>query len=338
MAHTHLSLTTRLAWVEQLSEGACTLSTLRTALPELDGATWSDLLEERHASALCPYPPCANEAGRPYVAAGGAASGSRVKLRGGSLVQGKMGKAGAGAFCSVACQDRAEWARGMVGTERTELLEDVERRRAELAKATREMARAAGGGGDQPNATTTTGASARQLPLPPLPTTSAGATADLLETLTIVEKPTPESAPSAPSPGQTHADFERPLAATPLNSAPRRAPRPSRPSAGAAEGLLGLDTSAISRTVLRASDEYSALPGAGVRTRQPEGLNGLPPPRWTSDPVMLDQKGREVDWVFVDEDGETDEVRDLMELALSARRAALEEEALERGIVRSQRE
>lgn len=74
-----------------------------------------------------------------------------------------------------------------------------------------------------------------------------------------------------------------------------------------------------------------------MRTPQPtKGLGGMAPPKWTSDPAMVDRAGRQVEWASVDEDGETDEVREMMELALASRQEALREmemvQSLERRI------
>lgn len=308
--------------MEQLSDGPTPLQTLRDALPQLDTPTWADLLEERHAGELCPYPPCGNKPGKPYQAAGEVEV--KVKLRGGGLVQ-KTAKTSA--FCSSRCEERCEWAGGMIGTQRMELLEDIEQRRAKLARATRELAAASG----RTQSQATAEATPRALPLPPLPTTDPGATADLLVGLTIVEKEAPVAPPVAPSLTSAQEDFERPLASASRTADPSR-PRPGRPAASTpAASLLPFDTSNLTRTLLDATDKLAAAPGAMVRTAQPtQGFNGLPPPRWTSDPAMVDKAGRKVEWAAVDEDGESADVQDIMALALESRRVALEELEQER--------
>ena len=333
VSHTALALTTRLAWVEQLSAGPASLHTLREALPELDAGTWADLLEERHAAGLCPYPACARAAGRGYVP-GAAEAEVKVKLRGGGLVQ-QTKKASA--YCSGRCEERSEWAGGMVGTERRELMEDIEDRRKQLADQTRQLA-AKTPPQLQLNPPHSASDARPALPLPPLPTSDPSATADLLTALQVTERPTPPTAPSAPS--LTATDFES--SATPTSaSSPASLSTRSRPNRPAgltpASSLLPFDPTNLTKTLLDANKALSSAPGANVRTPQPtKGLGGMAPPKWTSDPAMVDRAGRQVEWASVDEDGETDEVREMMELALASRQEALREmemvESLERRI------
>lgn len=270
----------RLALIESLLEPSSPLALVRSGLTMLDGTSWSDLLEERHHLSLCPYPTCARPSSTPY------APDEQPKLRlrlaqNGLVAGGARGKHGA--FCSARCRARAEWYREMLGTERTEMLEDVEERRRAVEVGTREIVERASAGAS---------ASTRDA-VDALPT---GA-------LTITERPTPATLPTAPSP-TSKIDFERPTTASDTPLSLSRPPRPTRLAPSSASALMPFDTAHLANTVLR-STSARVTP---TRPQPTEGINGLPPPQWRSGPVMLDSAGRQVEWAPEEEGTEEEQM------------------------------
>ncbi|BGP16093.1 hypothetical protein JCM10213_007528 [Rhodosporidiobolus nylandii] len=326
------SLAQKLAWVEKLSAGATPLETVREAAGQLDQATYEDLLEERWMEGLCPYPACGEAASLPYRCAEERAADAgrlRVKMRANGLFDASSAQGGREdkeAYCSIRCRRRSEWLRGVVGREGTvELLEDVEGRREAVARSTRELL------AEQSSAPTPTppaAPSADSPSAPPPPDDAKEAFASsLLSTLSIHEKPT-TSTPIAPTPGSAAHDFERrapaPAAANPSSASSSRFPSAPAPRAGSsaalpspASALLPFSTHGLTRTILRSTSSLPPPPPSRQPTR---GLNGLPPIRFLSEPRMLDERGREVEWVGVDEEGETEEVRRLVEEGLRVKR------------------
>ncbi|KAL8278943.1 hypothetical protein RQP46_008612 [Phenoliferia psychrophenolica] len=288
-------LNSRLELVELLSEPASPLATLRSGLAILDATTWDDLMEERHATNLCPYPTCARRPGTPYAPDDSQAKLSVRMVSNGLFAGGKSkGASPHGAFCSAKCRARSDWFRTMLGTERLEMLEDVEERRREVSKGTegileRTEAKASEGTAAAAARTTSVASEATRDAVDRLPTGQ----------LSIVERPTPSTTPSAPNPS-TRIDFERPASASaaPLSLTRTRTPRSALSSSSA---LLPFDTTILAKTVLRSTTSARPPP---TRAQPTTGLNGLPPPRWRSDPVMLDSEGREVEWAGDREDTE----------------------------------
>ncbi|KAM0748326.1 hypothetical protein T439DRAFT_328305 [Meredithblackwellia eburnea MCA 4105] len=309
-------LQSRLAVIEELSEPNSPLSKLREALSVLDPTSFDDLCEERVSEGWCPYPTCGKKARIKYVPKGEEASQLRIKLKSNGLFEADPGELGA--YCSARCKGRSAWYRSMLGTERVEMLEDVEDRRRQVSKGTEEMLRE--------NEEEATRSKATQSVPSTETTSSSKSTATAVETslsnLKIVENTTPSEAPSAPKPG-SHQDFERP-GAVPLKSvrkATGRQPRPPPPVGSSAAALLPFDASNLGKTILRSS----ARPAPSTRAplRQGEGLPGLPPPVWKSGPVMIDEQGREVEWDESDEE-ETDEMREMFEMGLDLRKQMAE--------------
>ncbi|GAA5897003.1 hypothetical protein JCM8208_006139 [Rhodotorula glutinis] len=335
------STLSQLDLIEHLSSGATPLDLLRRSATQLDPSSYADLLAERHAAGLCPYAACGNAASEPYEDGAGRGGAARVRLRGGSLVRrgGAGDEADRGAYCSRRCRARSEHLASEVarrrpgaldtvpgsaaaGMSEVELLEDVERRREDVRRSTAALlqgARAA----DVDLATPIPTPAAARAPLnvvPALPpsmavaadgearaagaaavSTPSGRADALLSTLTIHERPIPTLAPAAPSLAHPTPDFESPLALV----QPRTVP---------------LATS-LSR------------PPAVPPVLPPQGLGGLPAPRFVSAPVMLDARsGAALEWAGVGTDGMdegmTDEERGWMYDALRVR-----DDARERGEV-----
>ncbi|GAA5978758.1 hypothetical protein JCM11641_006168 [Rhodosporidiobolus odoratus] len=295
---------------------------MKEATKILDGPAYDDLLVERHMEGLCPYAVCGNAAATPYRSEEEqAADAKRVKVR--MMANGLFeapGGQGKSAYCSVRCKARSEWYRGILGRDgEGEMLEDVEERRKDVARSTREILEEAA---KEQEAGVVKSASESTAEATPPPSSKAASFAnDLLSSLSIREKPTSAVPPSAPTLDSAKYDFERPSAASassatrfPSSPAPRAGSSISLPSSGAA--LLPFNTASLTRTVLRATSSQP-LPPSRQLTR---GVNGLPPIRFASNPRMLDRQGREVEWVGVDEEGETDKVREMMEEALMIKR------------------
>ncbi|GAA6027237.1 hypothetical protein JCM8097_002512 [Rhodosporidiobolus ruineniae] len=343
------SLAVKLSWVERLSAPGNSLELMKQAQRVLDPPTYADLLEERHMESLCPYPACANPAATPYRSEEERAADSRrfkVRMMGNGLFEApsRGGAEDKGAYCSLRCKARSEWYRAILGRDgEGDLLEEVEERRKDVARSTRELLEeqeAAAQARKEEKAQDTpagggTAASSSSFSSSPAGKSAAFAN-DLLSSLTIHEKATSSAAPSAPTPESARQDFERPAPPPPASSsssaagpesssvtgarfpftpAPRAGSSSSPPSAGSA--LLPFNTASLTRTVLRATSSQPLPPPP----RQPSqrGPNGLPSIQFLSGPRMMNERGQEIEWVGVDEEGESDEVRGMMEEALRIR-------------------
>ncbi|GAA5828030.1 hypothetical protein JCM3770_002111 [Rhodotorula araucariae] len=328
------ALAQQLDLIEALSAGSVPLPQLRTAAARLDPASYIDLVAERHAAGLCPYPACGEPAGEPYAPVdgdgGGNATGRRVRMRGGGLVARADGGSSAGAYCSRRCRARSEWLADALARRHAlrpteggggggggsgdaiELLEDVEGRRADVARSTAALLAAA-----QP-----------PLPLPTAQERTAPADSkaafkeSLLASLSIHERPSPMSVPAPPSPSAPPTDFERLPSAAPLRAA---APRHTSVLAGGGGGgaaLVPFSAARLGRTVL------SSLPPPPPPAPRapPRGAGGLPPPRIVTGPRMVDERtGAPVEWAAVAagadgfDEGMNDEERAWMDEALRLR-------------------
>lgn len=228
-------LTLRLEWVERLCEPGAPLQDLKEAAEILDPRSHMELIEERHSLELCPYPPCKRKAGAPYAPE--EEQSFKVSLRSNGLYA-AGGKKGSAAFCSKLCEARSEWFNGMLGTSRTELLEDVEARRRAVSSSI----------------PSSTAPPPSPLPIPPLPASPLNT--ELISSLSIHERPTPSSVPAPPTPSFS---FERPLT-TPSASHSLSRARPARSplSSSSASALLPFDGAGIGKTVLQASRTLGA--------------------------------------------------------------------------------
>ncbi|GAA5907629.1 Rtr1/RPAP2 family protein phosphatase [Sporobolomyces salmoneus] len=314
------SLKIKLEWIEKLSVPGVPLSTLKASLDHLDSTSWQDLIAERHMEGLCPYPTCSKKASTPYGVDEGeeGAVERKFKLHGGALydagprtVKGKD----KGPYCSVQCRARSEWVKGVLGKEgRRDLLEEVEKRREKVKETTEELVREQekeqGKQGEKETFKN-----------------------DLLSSLTIHEKPTTTSStnpPVAPSLDQASIDFERPNSdPAPRSSSSRFPLDPSSSSSSFAlsntsSALLPFTTTSLGRTILSSSRRPpTSLPVPA--SRQPRaGINGLPPVKFLSEPRMIDEKGREIEWADTENDGlegeEAELRRGMLDEALEVRR------------------
>ncbi|GAA6021441.1 hypothetical protein JCM10207_004735 [Rhodosporidiobolus poonsookiae] len=317
------ALALKLDWVEKLSEPNTPLAILKQAAKHLDPPTYDDLLVERHMEGLCPYAACGNDASTPYRSEEERAAESRrlkVRVHANGLFDASAGSKAdhKGAYCSTRCKARSEWYRAILGRDgEGEMLEDVEERRMMVAASTQELLRQAA----QEKVEAEQEARAAEAEAAASDPKTAAFASDLLSTLLIREKPTPSAPPAAPSLDSAKHDFERPAAPS-VASSSSRFPSTPAPRAGSstlsnpASALLPFTTASLTRTVLRSTSAIPVPP-----SRQPtRGANGLPPIRFLSEPRMLDEQGREVEWVGVDEEGESDEVRAMMEEGLRVKR------------------
>ncbi|GAA5851293.1 hypothetical protein JCM8547_004197 [Rhodosporidiobolus lusitaniae] len=333
------SLAQKLFWVEALTAPSTPLSTLKEAARYLDKPSYDDLLEERHMEGLCPYAACGEAAATPYKSEEEREEEKgrfRVKMRANGLFDASVegeGREEKGAYCSMRCKRRSEWYRGLLGRDGAgEMLEDVEERREKVRRTTEEVllekatGREAFTSFSPPLEAAPTAAASSSFSAKPPPPSSAAFASDLLSTLSIHEKPTPSTLPSAPTPESAAHDFERPAPSTsstfssssrfPSSAAPRPGASSATPPPSPGSALLPFSTASLTRTLLRSTSSQPAPP-----SRQPSrGLNGLPPIRFLTEPRMLDERGREVEWVGVDEEGETEEVKRWMEEALEVKR------------------
>ncbi|GAA6015086.1 hypothetical protein JCM11491_001655 [Sporobolomyces phaffii] len=318
------SLKVKLEWIETLSAPGVPLATLKESLDFLDATSWDDLVVERHLEGLCPYPTCSKSASTPYVEREEDEVERKFKLHGGALYDaGPRSAAGRdrGPYCSVKCRARSDWVKAVLGKEgRRELLEDVEERRQRVKQSTEELVR------ERDNVTVPESIQGVA------PSDKDAFKTDLLSSLTIREKETTSSSPVAPSLQSASIDFERPIQSSdthPKNSRFPLDPNSSSSSkikslSNTSSALLPFTTTSLGRTILassRRSTPGNPLPVPAAR--QPRvGINGLPPVRFLSEPRMIDEKGREIEWADDDElDGEEAElVRGLMDEALEVRR------------------
>jgi len=316
------SLKIKLEWIERLSDPEVSVSTLKESLDFLDSTSWDDLVVERHMEGLCPYPTCGKKASTQYgIEEGEEGVERKFKLHGGALYDAGPNRSGAGKdkgpYCSVKCRTRSEWVKGVLGKEgRRELLEDVEKRREKVKQTTEEIVREQEQGKIDTKSTSQNEKETFKT--------------DLLSSLTIHEKPPSANPPLAPSLQQASIDFERPNSDSPVTSSrfpidlSKSSSPPSKPLSNASSALLPFTTTSLGRTILSSSrrSNPSSLPVPA--SRQPRnGINGLPPIKFLSEPRMIDEKGREIEWAD-DNDGmegeEAELVRGLMEEALEVRR------------------
>lgn len=308
-------LAARLDWVERFCEPGISLPLLRQAALELDTVTYDDLLHERHSLDLCPYPPCALPPAVPYAPSEHESVSLRVKLKSNGLYQ-QQGRGIGEAYCGKWCSARSEWYRGLI--ERGghgELLEDVEVRRRETLRAPVERP---------------VREDVVSLPMPPLPNDSP-VTLDLLNSMTIKERPIPTEAPLAPRPSDSLVDFERPsVKFSPLDTAtapgtatshlpipilPRRR-KPPNP----AVALSPFSTTTLSASLLRAS--RSLTDNQAANPPPPPGVDpSAPAPRWQEIVVVGVESGADPYAGIVEEVDVLDEEEEmrLMDEAMEVR-------------------
>ncbi|GAA5862016.1 hypothetical protein JCM1840_006909 [Sporobolomyces johnsonii] len=324
------SLAAKLLWVERLSQPSTPLETMRDATKYIDESTYDDLLVERHMEGLCPYAPCANPASTPYRGEEEAAEDARrlrVRMKGSGLFDASGAPPARGEdkgpFCSIQCRHRSEWYRGILGRDgQGEMLEDVEERRKNVARSTQELVERKAKEDAAAAASTSPPSNAHDAK----PTTTTFAN-DLLASLTIHEKPIPSTPPVAPSLSSASRDFERPSSDPSPNPSSRFPADPSsssRPLSSPASALLPFSTSStrsLTRTVLSSTRSPPPPPPPSTRPQPPSGPHdGLPPIRWLTAPRMVDERGRELEWVGVDEEAEDEVTRAWMDEALEVRR------------------
>ncbi|ORY88028.1 hypothetical protein BCR35DRAFT_30126 [Leucosporidium creatinivorum] len=279
--NTITSLKQKLDQIELLSHPGCSLAQLRIAAAILDAPTYGDLLEERHMEGLCPYPTCSNPPSTTYDPTADEEA-IKFKLRGNALVESaSSAEEDKGAFCSRKCRARSEWYRTRcVGSGRTEMLEDVEERRREVARSVQEI---------MPIAETPQ----EQEERPNLRPDDSERTTQLLDSLTIRERPTLNSEPLAPSFDAPDFEGSRP---SPSPSSQSRTLKPSRSTP------LPTSSTTVPRLRPLPPTTSTSLSSAPPPIRQPNQTDEeAPMPVFTSSPVMLDSEGREVEW---DDDGE----------------------------------
>ncbi|KAM0787527.1 hypothetical protein ACM66B_003598 [Microbotryomycetes sp. NB124-2] len=326
-----LSLRNKIVIVEQLSQGQVTLHDLRRHANSLDRSTYDDLVEERHSEGLCPYAACGNKASTAYDPQAyqhatatatqdethASATTSKFKLRpdGGLYDAADLDRHGKGAYCSKECMARSTWYREKcVGTDRSELLEDVEQRRRQVAQSAKELERS------QSKDVATKVVSGA-----PVETVS-----DDMSHLRIKERATSASEPPR-APSFNAPDFERPLpqAQTRIHSSsmstppsrPRKRPSATTDSPSLASFNVHLDTTT---RPLKTSPLPKAVPSPPVRMPG-QTDDEVPQPVFSTDPVLVDEQGREAEWAAdLDDEGESEEVRAWMEQALEVRRLVRE--------------
>lgn len=258
----------RLEWVERLCEPSISLSLMREALSILDVSSYEDLIEERWSEGNCPYPPCGRKAGGVYVSSLGE---GRVKVR---IQAGALQVVGSDGYCTNKCEARSEWFRSMLGTERRELLEDVERRRREVVASTGVRV------------------------IEPTPVIVEDIVVEeeeveevvpdaLMKGLTIMERPTPAMAPSAPSAASSSMSFERPRSShapppptihsqLPIDEPlPSPSPSTTTPTRRRIRPSLGSLPPASPTSPLSTSTSPAPLSLSSIF---PESMSNLPPP------------------------------------------------------------
>ncbi|GAA5943470.1 Rtr1/RPAP2 family protein phosphatase [Sporobolomyces koalae] len=309
------SLARKLEWIERLSVPGVSLETLKASLEFLDPTSWADLVVERHMEALCPYPSCSNRASTEYTGVEGEDTEGRFegkfKLHGGGLFDARptTGAKDKGPYCSTRCRARSDWIKALLAKEGptggNELLEDVEKRRQQVRESTDALVKEQQTQQQKSDAKETF-------------------KTDLLSTLTIREKPSSTKPPVAPSLDSAAIDFERPASASANSKESSRFPldpsnAPTRALRNSSSALLPFTTSSLGRTILSSSRRSTPVPAA----RQPRiGINGLPPVRFLSEPRMIDERGREIEWAEeeIEDDEQGDLVRELMAEAIEVRR------------------
>ncbi|KWU43111.1 hypothetical protein RHOSPDRAFT_26559 [Rhodotorula sp. JG-1b] len=337
-----------------------TTELMRKALRVLDPSDWDDLIDERWAAGTCGFAACGDnpltaptdlgvaepflrEARQPreaYVPREERSSlrQSRlrnVRLRGGSLVQKNLlthsdgdgePHSDPGAFCSDRCRIQSEYYRSLAGRgrepDRSEMWDEVERRRVEVRNSTaalrreEEEAAVASTSINLPGAAYTAAAEPRS-PLhrhgipsalsgePSTTTPSTHRTADLpsfdnstsafLSTITIHEKPIrPETRPEAPSLADGNRDLERrhrqrhhqPAPALPTATAVAAGSMSTRPRASGTLGGEQLDV-AVSPGKTGGGGASSSSSSSSSTTAAETGGGGaysLPPIRFLTRP------------------------------------------------------
>ncbi|KAK4051227.1 hypothetical protein OIV83_003049 [Microbotryomycetes sp. JL201] len=337
-----ISLRHKLVIVERLSQGKATLDDLRQHASALDKPTYQDLVEERHSEGFCPYAACGNKAATKYdpesyqappadddfaqsaaaaATATTAAAATKFKLRpdGGLYDVADLDKHGKGAYCSKECLARSLWYRDKcVGTDRTEMLEDIEYRRQQVAQSARDLER------ESPQ-----DFAARSTDRPAGSMETADNATKLVAQLKIQERTTSPHSEAPCAPSVNAPDFERPLqpghakpaiiAASSPPSRPRK--RPSAGSPALASFNASLDTTTRPVT---ASPAPKPVPSPPVRLPG-QTDEDVPQPIFSTEPVLVDEHGTEVEWAAqLDDEGESDEVRAWMEQALEVRRMVRE--------------
>lgn len=255
---------------------------------------------------MCPYPTCQNPPSTTYDPTA-SEEAVKFKLRGNALLESSAGEEDSkGAFCSQRCRARAEWYKiNCVGTGRTELLEDVEERRRQVARSAKEVREVA----ELKQVETS-----REERLRP---DDSERTTRLLETLTIKERTTHDETPSVPT--FDAPDFEG-------SGSGGRSQMTLKPTRN-----TPLPTSTSSLPSLRplVSPPSKSLAQAPPPIRVPGQTDEeAPMPVFTSPPTMLDHEGREVEWdvELGDEEGEGEEEREAWGWLEKARREAEKEE------------
>lgn len=311
-----------------------TTELMRRALRVLDASDWDDLVDERWAAGTCGFAACddddddddparrrrGTQEPREVYVPREERDGRRnarlrnVRLRGGSLVQRHLSAsradAGAesdpaGAFCSDRCRLRSEYYRSLAGRgrepDRTEMWDEVERRRAEVRESTRALRQARAPPAPTDALPTLPDDGPRCRPAAsegedPSAVPSAATAAELatVSTLSIHEKPirTDGPRPEAPSllGGDAHRDLERRG-----GGPPRRPllPPPSTLSPGAARGetvgphgLPPIRFLTRPREVsTRTATSSSSSSGSGGGTRSPAAVGA----HLTDDPEQEDE-------------------------------------------------
>lgn len=318
-----MTMRAKLELVEELSQAPATLDRLRAVAPALDEGTYNDLLEERHMEGRCPYPACDQPAATPYEADDQSAPAIKFKLRndGGLYDATAPEHHDKGAYCSRQCQARSTWyLTKCIGTDRTEMLEDVEERRRAVARSARELREELQRVPDETHQGERD-QSLAQSTQPPLPNTAQ--TSDLIQSLRITERSTPKETPILPS--SSAPDFEKPVQSVP--SFDRSLVTPGKPAAGVRKRpspsrpveLFNATVDTRTRPVAPSLSSQYPVPPPPIRMPG-QTDDEVPQPRFSSEPMLVDEQGNEVEWVAdLDDEGESDEVKAWMEEALRVR-------------------
>lgn len=251
---------------------------------------------------MCGYPACGKGPSASYDPEGAAA---KVRIKGNVLLGAGSEEedVSAGAYCGSKCRARSEWLKGMLGTGRTELLEDVEGRRAEVARSASALT--------------------PRVAAPPLQQAEEQdeQTKRLLDSLTIHERAAPgEGTATAPSLLGPLVDFEAPSSATAESSRRTKKPASRSTPLPSASPTLSFATRPLTSSSTPA-DEPNLPPPLPIRLPGQPDIEA-PMPRFLGAPVMLDEvTGGEVEWEeeLGDEGEEQREMRAWLEEALRVR-------------------
>lgn len=392
LLHNPSRLADQLELVERLSNGRTELNELRRCAHQLDKSTYTDLVDERWMEGWCPYPACGKRAAVPYepvpsgsslsapVATGiSGANARKVRLGADGALYGARSRNSAGgdasleeqrggiydraaaAYCSKECRARSNWfAARCVGrdNQHPEMLEDIEQRRRDVARSTRDLLDAqidVDMNGEPIRETD------RPHPSPPSASTVLGGRdhigGDMVASLQIRENlDAMHATPILPS--LTAVDFEARSAApsTAIDRPQSRPPTESSPppSTATSAGTAKRTIKPSRRTSLpyavpvpihatRPVSTSSQPPSSAASSNTPRAppppppirppnvpMSEAPMPRFSSAPVMVDAQGREVEWaVPINDDGDGQEdvdVAHLLDQALALRRAMQMEE------------